>query len=95
VPERLKDLLLAAFAGEDAGGLPRTAVPEGGLAVHVMHPRFHGQDRILPILIRVGPVVAEATVNRDVHPTYRVHDADQAVEVGADVIVRPDAQIIQ
>jgi hypothetical protein len=61
----------------------------------VAHSRLHGQEVVFSVLIRVRPVVAEATVDRNIHTTQRVHDADQAIEVGADVMVHPDAQVVE
>jgi hypothetical protein len=40
-------------------------------------------------------VVAKATVNGYVHTTGRIHDTDQTVKVGTDIIIHADAQIIE
>jgi hypothetical protein len=91
----LKNLLLTALAGKDTGRLSRTGIPEGSLAIHIMYTGFKSQSGVLAILVRVGPVVAVAAMNRDVYATNGIHDADQSIEIGASEIVYPDAQVIE
>jgi len=100
-PDTAQKLLLAAAPIEVDRILAAAGIPQGVLAVHVMHadpnhPLFPGfviRDAILAVFH--ADVVQDRAVDRDRHAADRIDDFLESVEIDHGEIVRLDPEVVQ